>query len=304
MNALYLLKESFRTINRSRQQFLLSGAVQAICLLLLSLFALLTFNIMTVIRAASERAEIYAFISEEAAENPAPLKQRIASIAGVAEIRYISKEDALEELRQDLGSDTSLLTAIGENPLPASIRIRLQPNYATVENVNATEQKLLLLPGVTEVWSGKELLAQLNRALNTAFLLDLILFTIVTISLLFIVFQTVENSIFSRSQEIEIMELVGASRAAVWFPFLVQGALQGLLGGILSFGLTFLLYRIVSSFIPAPLFPVCLILLGNIFLGLLFGLGGAYLALTRIPSTLTTIPTSSKRPSGRTVQIG
>lgn len=304
MNALYLLKESFRTINRNRQQFLLSGAVQAICLLLLSIFALLTFNIMTVIRAASERAEIYAFISEEAAENPTPLQQRIASIAGVAEIHYISKEDALEELRQDLGSDTSLLTAIGENPLPASIRIRLQPNYATVENVNATEQKLLLLPGVTEVWSGKELLAQLNRALNTAFLLDLILFTIVTISLLFIVFQTVENSIFSRTQEIEIMELVGASRTAVWFPFLVQGALQGLLGGILSFGLTFLLYRIVSSFIPAPLFPVWLILLGNLFLGLLFGLGGAYLALTRIPSTLTTIPTGSKRPSGRTAQIG
>jgi|GEM_PF-593338 len=304
MNALYLLKEAFRTINRNRQQFFLSGAVQAICLLLLSLFTLLTFNVMAVIQAASRRAEIYAFVSDEVAENPTPLEQRIARIAGVAEIHFVSKEEALDDLRRDLGSDTSLLAAIGENPLPASIRIRLHPNYATVENVNATEQKLLLLPGVTEVWSGKELLAQLNRALNTAFLLDIILFTIVTVSLLFIVFQTVENSIFSRTQEIEIMELVGASRTAVWVPFLIQGALHGLLGGILSFGLTFLLYRIVSSFIPAPLFPIWLILSGNIFLGLLFGLGGSYLALTRIPSTLTATPSNSTRRIGRTAQIG
>lgn len=304
MSILYLLKESLRTINRSREQFWLSSTIQAICLLLISLFALLTFNVITTIHNVSERAEIYAFLSDEATENLAVLEQRIASIAGVAEINFVSKEEALADLRRDLGSDTTLLSAIGEAPLPASIRVRLQPNYATVENVTTTEQKLLLLPGVTEVWSGKELLAQLNRAINTAFLLDIIIFAIVTISILFIVFHAVENSVNRRAHEIEIMELVGAARATIRVPFLIQGVLQGLLGSIFAFGLTFILYRVVSSYIPALLFPIWLLLSGNIFLGLLFGLGGSYLALSRIPSTCATVPTILKSRLGGPTQIG
>ncbi|MGQ9678780.1 MAG: cell division protein FtsX [bacterium] len=304
MSLFYLLKEAFRTINRNREQFWLSSSILSICLLLLSLFSLLTFNVIIIIHTASNRAEIYAFISDDAIENLTILEQRISSIAGVDKINFVSKEEAIEDLRRDLGADTTLLSAIGENPLPASIRIRLKRSDATVENVTAIEQKLLLLPGVTEVWSGKELLAQLNRALNTVFLLNIIIFAIVTISILFIVFQTVENSVNSRAHEIEIMELVGATRAAIHVPFLIQGILQGVVGGISSFGLTFILYRIVSSFIPAPLFPTWLLLLGNISIGLILGLGGSYIALSRLPSTNASAPYISKSRWGKTTQIG
>lgn len=286
MNISYLFKEALRTIGRNRQQFILSSAVQSICLLLLLLFGLITFNAFAVIRTAARRAEIYVFISDDAAANPLPLEQRIAQIAGVAELRFVSPEEALEELRRDLGPDTTLLAALGENPLPASIRIRLQPGYASAENILRTEQKLLLLPGVSEVESGKEILAQLNSALKAAILLNIIIFVIVAASVLFIVFQTIENAIINRSQEIEIMELVGASRGAIYTPFLIQGTLQGILGGISAFVMIFMIYRIVSSFIPATLFPAGPVLISTLLLGLLFGLGGSALALFRVPSTI------------------
>ncbi|MEO0069192.1 MAG: permease-like cell division protein FtsX [candidate division WOR-3 bacterium] len=300
----YLIKETFRTISRSRSEFFLSTAVQGVCLLVLALFGVLTLNVLIVLRTAVQRAQVFAFVTDEVALSPLPLQEKVANIAGVMEVRFVSKEEAFEELRADLGTDTSLLNALGENPLPASLRISLQPSYTTPEQVQALEQKLLLLPGVTEVWSGKELLSQLNRALRTVLLLDVIVLIIVAISVLFIVFQTTENSITSRAQEIEIMELVGASRATVRTPFLLEGTLQGALGGIMAFLLLFVIYRVVVSFIPPPLFPT-LLLFGIIFsLGALLGLSGALLALERLPSTLRVVPVRVSKKSRVGTGIG
>lgn len=300
----YLIKETLRTITRSRSEFFLSTAVQGVCLLVLSLFGVLTLNILLVVRTAVHRAQVFAFVDDEAAQSPLPLQEKVANIAGVMEVRFVSKEEAFEELRAELGSDTSLLNVLGENPIPASLRISLQPGFVAPEQVQAIERKLLLLPGVAEVWSGKELLSQFNRAFRTVLFLDVIVLIIVAISVLFVVFQTTENSITSRGQEIEIMELVGASRAAVRTPFLLQGALQGALAGIMAFALLFVIYRIVVSFIPSPLFPT-LLLLGVISsLGAFLGLSGALLALGRLPSTLRLVPLRVSKKSRIGTGIG
>ncbi len=306
MNLLYLIKETFRTINRNREQFVLSSVVLGICLLLLSLFLMVTLNIMNLVKSSSELAEVYAFVDEEITNSPLlleTLEQRIASIAGVVAVRFFPKEQALEELRRDLGPDTTVLTVLGENPIPPSIRIKIHPDYTTPEHINTLEQKLLLLPGITEVWSGKEFVAQLNQALKTAVVIDIIFLIIIVISVLFIVFQTVENSVLNRSEEIQIMELVGASRIAIHTPFFIQGALQGLLGSVLSGVLLFLVYRIIKTFIPFPIFIPAPFLAGEIVLGIILGLGGTFIALARIPSTLLTMPAGFHRKF-RTSKLG
>ncbi len=293
MNIIFLFKEALRTTSRSLGQFLLSSAVQAICLLLLSLFSVITINVLAIARSATERAEIYVFVNDQVAQNPLPLEQEIAALAGVAKIRFVSKEDALEELRRDLGPDTVLLEALQENPLPSSIRITLQANYTTPENVIAIEKKLTLLPGVIEVWSGKDLLAQINQVLRTVIVLDIFILVLVAISAIFIVFQSTENSITSRAQEIEIMELVGASRTAIHIPFLIQGITQGIIAGTFAFIFLFLIYLILRPFVPSPLFPVNLLLALNLLVGVLLSAGGSLLALNYLPSTLLATPTKS-----------
>ncbi len=286
----YLLKETWRTISRNFSQFSLASAVMAICLLLTVLFLVITLNVLKVSASAAAWAEIYAFVTDDIAEEPTPLLKRVADIAGVTAVRFVSKTEAFEELRADLGSDTLLLDVLGKNPIPASIRLTLHPDYANVENVNALEQKLLLLPGVTEVWSGKELLAKLNQALKTLLVLDIVIFIIVASSVIFIAFQTVESSITTRAQEVEIMELVGASRTTIRVPFILQGVLQGIFGSIVAFLLILIIFRVVTSFIPAPFFPSEVVFGSTVILGLLFGLGGSLLALNRLPSTLVAKP--------------
>jgi cell division transport system permease protein len=286
----YLFKEALRTISRNRGQFFLASAVMAICLLMTAVFLILTFNVLKLTESAAARAEIYAFVSDEIAEEPSQLLQRIANIAGITAVRFVSKAEAFEELRYDIGSDTLLLSILGENPIPASVRLTLHPDYASVENVTALEEKLLLLPGITEVWSGKELLAQLNQALKTLIIIDILILIIVAISVIFIAFQTIENSIAARAQEIEIMELIGASQLAVRTPFLLQGTAQGVLGSLFAFLLIYGINKVVSAFIPKPFFPVGLVFFVTLGLGVIFGLGGSIMALHRLPSTLSAQP--------------
>lgn len=297
MNLGYLFKETLRTISRNLSQFFLASAVMAICLLLTIIFLVITLNVVKLSTIAATRAEIYAFVTDEVALDPTPLLERIANIAGVTAVRLVSKAEAFDELRADLGPDTLLCDVLGESPIPPSIRVNLHPDYAGLGNVIALEQKLLLLPGVTEVWSGKELLAQISQAVKTLLILDVILLITVAVSAIFISFQTVENSVTTRTQEIEIMELVGASRTAVRIPFILQGICQGLFGSIIAFVLIFVIFKVVTSFVRAPFFPVGAVLLGNIILGVLFGLTGSIVALERLPSTLSVKPKAPRRRS-------
>lgn len=273
----HVLRETARGISRNRGQFLLSAAVQAICLTLLSIFVVLTANVTGLVRSAGERVELYAFLDEKA--DSASVRSRIALLTGVSAARFVSKDEALEELRLDLGPDSGLVSTLGENPLPPSIRVNIAGGLSTAPLVGDIEKKIALIPGVTEVWSGREFLARLDSVMRTVLLLDGLILVIVCCSVAFIVFQTVESSIVSHRHEIEIMELVGAPRATVRLPFIIEGAIQGLLGGAAAFLLVFGLYRILRTALSAPVFPYSTVAAVDLLLGALLGLLGAIIAL-------------------------
>lgn len=277
MRAEHIIAETWRGISRRRGGFFLSTAVLAICLTLLSIFIVVTANVITLARWAGRRVEVYAFLADDA--DPELVRARIETLAGVASARYVSKQAALDELRADLGPDSTLVSALSDNPLPASIRIALSGGFAPSQLVAEIERKASLIPGVTEVWSGRETLARLDRIMRTILILDALVLAIVSLSVAFIVFGTVEAAVTARRREIEIMELVGAPRVAVRLPFMIEGALQGLTGGLASFLLTFGLHRIISTAIAAPIFPTLTVLAVNLLLGLLLGFTGAATAL-------------------------
>jgi cell division transport system permease protein len=282
MRPSYVFQEAIRSINRNRGSFVLAATVQAICLVLLSVFIILTWNLVRLSEAASRRIEIYAFVSDQA--DPTLLEDRIGSLDGVARARYVSKDEALTELRTDLGPDSSLVGALEDNPLPPSVRITVRSGFASLAELSSLEQKVMLIPGVTEVWSGKEMVERLERITRTVMFLDVGILVIVSLAVLFIAFQTVESSIASRRHEIQIMELVGATRATVRLPFVIEGTTQGLLGGTAAFVVAFVFYRLAAMVIPASGLPVGIVLLANLGLGALSGIAGSLIALNRIHS--------------------
>lgn len=279
MNTGYLLREGWRNIGRRRTQFVLASLVVAACITLLTVFLIITVSLLGLFNTVARHGEVYAFITDAAAVDCTDLISQVAALDGVSEVRLVEKHQALEELKADLGEDADLLNALDENPLPASLRLTLSSHISSTEQLDALEQKLHLLPGITEVWSGREALVRLAQALRTAGFIDVVVLLLTAVCSIFIVFQTVESSIASRRSEIEIMELVGAPPGTVRFPFVLEGGIQGLCGGILAFLAVVLVHLVMRSVVPVPQVSFLPVFVLDALLGLLLGLAGSGIAV-------------------------
>ena len=274
------IREGIRTITRNGALFFLSLLVVSISLFLLSLFGLVTVNLYHSLRILDEKIEIIAFLEEPA--EVATLKSNILKIHGVEEVIYISSEKALKDLQRELKEAEEVLTIFEENPLPASLRIKLDAKYRNASGLKQISSKIMLLSGIKETIYGGELVDQLKRITKAITALDIGLLSIVIFSVIFVIFQTIKLTIFARSTEIEIMKLVGASDSFIAIPFAFEGFVQGLFGGIIAFVLTIITYRIAAEYFFGDLyFHPWWFLLGNVAFGIFFGVIGSGIALQR-----------------------
>jgi cell division transport system permease protein len=281
MKVSWLLQDAWRSVSRHRLSFLMATAVQVVCLTLLGLFVLSAVCLARFAATARRQLEVQVFLDADA--DVVAIESRIARIAGVASTRYVSQEEALADLERELDADSTVLAVIETNPLPASIRVTLTPGAVDPTELETLERKLALLPGVAEVWSGVETLARLARLLRAIVAATVAVIAISSLAVVFIAFETVEASLLARAREIEIMELVGATRTAVRLPFVIEGCVQGLLGGIAASLLLFVLVAIGSALVipfPFSLWPIAAAGTG---LGLALGLLGSLFALERLP---------------------
>jgi len=212
---------------------------------------------------------------------------------GDVDVRYVDAAVALQRLRADLGELGPALDGLTQNPLPASLEIRPRaPLAATSLRVLAAE--LEQSPGVRDVEYGREWLDKLEalgrglRAFGAGALLAVIG------AALMVVANTIRLAVYARRDEIEIMKLVGATDGYVRAPFLLEGALQGLLGAALALGAVIAVQRWLlpgasqafafAAGISAPnLVPAHgAVLLG---IGTVVGLFGSWLAVARFLRT-------------------
>ncbi len=273
------IREGFRTIIRSRSLFILSLLVAAISFYLLSIFGLVTVNLYKMANLLDEKIEIIAFLEERTDINW--LKNSIQKIAGVQEVVYVSAETALKQLQEEIAETKEIVRVFEDNPLPASIRIKLEPQYRNTKGLEEISTKVLLLKGVKDTIYGGELVEQLKRITNIMLFFDIGLLIIITLSVIFVIFQTIKLTIFAHATEIEIMKLVGATDTFITIPFVFQGLIQGVFGGIIAYILLAISVRIASSFFNIPFFPKTLFFLGIILFGMIFGIIGSSIALRR-----------------------
>jgi cell division transport system permease protein len=273
------IREGFRTITRNSSLFFLSLLVAAISLFLLSIFALVTVNLYTLVRNLDEKIEIIAFLDDRAAAMD--LKASIQKISGVKEVIYVSSQQALTDLQREMKSSREVLNVFEDNPLPASLRIKLLPSLRNGRGLAEISDKVMLLKGVRETIFGGELVDQLKRITNIITVFDLALLVIIILSVVFVIFQTIKLTIFARAPEIEVMRLVGASDSFIAVPFTFQGLIQGLAGGVIAFALTLITVRIGSSFFNQLYFPRMWFFLADVLAGVILGMIGSGIALRK-----------------------
>ncbi len=220
-------------------------ATIAIALLLVGAFALLTTNSGSLMERFGDDLRITAFLEDGlSAEEQRALVGKIASAPGVERAELVDKDAALERFRRTSGG-AELLEGLEVNPLPSSVEISLALEARTPEGLSVLEGALEGLPGVDELAHGREWIEGYARAASLLRVATIVLAGVLSLAALLIVANTIRLGVYAREDELDILELVGASRTFIRVPFLLEGTLQGAIGGALALGLLWLAFHLI-----------------------------------------------------------
>jgi cell division transport system permease protein len=242
----YLARTSLAGLRSSPVTTAVSVLTIGVSLVLVGAFALLLANMEELLARFGDELQVTAYLADDLRPEQIQELVRIAqTVEGVQEARIVSKAEALERFRTGVGRGSALLEGLGENPLPASLELTLAPERRSAAGMAQVVGSLQGLPGVTELASGQDWVEGYLRAIALLRGIGWGLGLILALATLLIVANTIRLAIFARRDDLEILSLVGASRAFVNAPFLVEGVLQGALAGALALGLLYALFRLV-----------------------------------------------------------
>ena len=148
------------------------------------------------------------------------------------EVHYVSREQALKEQTEAMGSDPSEF--LGMNPFPATLELQLHSDYANADSLVWISEELRNSPKVTDVAYQVDLMDSVNRNLAKVNILLLVLAVLLTFISFSLINNTVRLSVYSRRFLIHTMKLVGASWGFIRRPFMKQGMLVGILAALIA----------------------------------------------------------------------
>jgi cell division transport system permease protein len=287
----YAFEEAFTSLWRGRQAGLLSTLTIALALFVLGGFLAVTANLQRLGSEWSNSAELSIYLKDDI--TPAERHTVEAALAPgdlIGAHEYVSKADALSRFKQTFGDLASAIDGVGNNPLPASLEVRLRPGPGVSEGVDALAARLRPMPGVADVRYDRQWLTRVLSAINIIRGVGLVLGSVLAIAAALTVANVVRLALYARREELDIMNLVGAPQAFVRGPFVMEGVLQGGLGALvalLALGAAYMAIRArylqplasalnVSSIHFLPVELCILLVLGGMAVGCLGGLVAAW----------------------------
>lgn len=207
----------------------------SVALAILGAFGVVAAQLRVVSSRLGGQLAVSVYLQEGTPESRGTaLADELARWPEVAKADYWTSAEAMDAFRDDLGDDAVILDGLEDTVLPASVELTVAPHVGTVAEVRALADRAATLEGVAEVRFGEERLERLqllSRLVEGAFV---VLGAALLLATLFIVANTVRLTVFARRDEIEVLRLVGATGTFVRAPFIVEGVLQGGIGGLLA----------------------------------------------------------------------
>ena len=231
----YLVKEAMTNIRLNRTTTLVAVASTAFTLACFGVFLLLYLNLRGVVSSLQDDIKVVVYLHDGlSAQGLSDLQQRLRSEREVAALSYVSKEQALADFREQVPSESHLLQGLGENPLPASFVVTLSPRFRSSEAVKQWVKRLTTVPGVGQVQYSRDWIENLATLVGFIELGAIAVGGILSAASVTIIASTIRLTLYARQNEIEILRMVGATGAFIKVPFLLEGAVLGAVGGLLS----------------------------------------------------------------------
>jgi len=275
-------------MRRSHYQALAATLIMFLTFFIATVFVLTAGGFQVVLRYFETRPQVTAFLKDETTqEQMDTIKARLAQTGKVKESKYISKEEALNIYREQNKNDPLLLEMVTANILPASLEV------ATTDIAFLPEVAQILRgePGVEEVIFQEDVVKALQQWTLNIRRVGITLISIFGLVSLLVILVIIGMKITIRKEEIEILQLIGASPWYIRAPFVFEGMFYGVVGAIMAWGIGYLLLLYTTPFIvkflsgisilPVPILFMLSLLGVEILAGIFIGSFGSLLAVKR-----------------------
>jgi cell division transport system permease protein len=241
----YFFDEAARSLVRRRGASLLAAGTSTLSLFVLGLFLLASINVARVIERWSAAAELSVYLNDAVTNDERRAIERTLATSGLVTSRsYVSAGEALRRFSGQFPDLASAARSLPANPLPASYEVRIRPERARDAAVDALAGQLKTMGGVGDVRYDRRWIDRLVGIVNAARTAGLTLAVLLVTASCITVMSVVRLTLYTRRQEIEIMQLVGAPLAYIRGPFVMEGTLLGVAGAFVAIILLWSLFAV------------------------------------------------------------
>ncbi len=240
----YFFLEAFTSLWRSRLVNAISIGTITVSLFVLGAFLTVAGNLGDVVSRWTEKIQIIVYLEADIEDRVrVSLENRLGEDPAVESLDLVDQEEALERFKTLFRDLSSLPEDLGENPFPASFEVNLRPGHQSPAEVQRLAEAFADVPGVQEIQYDLLWIERLATGVRLLRGVGAFLGGILVLAGIFTISNVIRLTVYAREDELDIMRLVGATRAYVKGPFVVEGMLQGGLGGLLAAGLLWLALR-------------------------------------------------------------
>jgi len=231
----FSLKRAWQGFWRNAVMSLAATATMVLMLLLLAGFWIIQTGLLAGLEFTEQKVEVVAYLQPNVTETQVgTLRLELEAMPAVESVAYVTRDEALDRFRESMAAQgrEDLTQYLDSNPLYASMEVKL----VDPSQVRSVGDALRDDPAVRNVINIEDLVERVLTVTSILRTAGTVLLVVVGIISLFIIINTIRLAVTARSEEIEIMRLVGASDAFIRWPFVFEGAFVGFLGAVVTLG--------------------------------------------------------------------
>ena len=246
----YLIGEGLSNTFKNKKSTISSLTIMCATMLIFGLFFIIGENINAFVGNVAEAQEIKVIVVNDATDAQIEeVGNEILGIDGVKNAEYVSKEEALESMKEWLGED--IIDGYDEkNIFSASYNVTL----TDLELNDEVQKSILEIPNVKKIESSNKVIEQVLRLAKGVKIVTGVILVLLIIISTSIIANTIKLTVHARRKEISIMKYVGATNSFIRWPFLVEGIIIGIMAGLISVGLIGLVYTYIADQIAGTAF--------------------------------------------------
>ena len=284
----YFIKEVYTSFKRNIWMTLASIFTVVLSLFILGFFSIVILNLNKMADTLESQVQISVYLKDDLSQEEIDeTKETLSKIEGLQDIKFTTREEAMENFKERLGNQQFLLDALDDtNPLPDSFSLTV----TSPQQVKTIADTVVALDSVESASYSQDIINHLFNLTHLIRLIGVGLIILLTGAAIFIISNTIRLTVFARRKEIAIMKYVGATDWFIRWPFLLEGICLGFIGGGLATIFLYIVYNQVTQEIYEamaffPLIPqhpfINYISLAILVAGIIIGALGSTISLKR-----------------------